>query len=70
MKCVYCDLDAVMHLELEPSKTLDLCEYHWQKLKTLLSEPSKPQPTGPVRYFRVYPVYPTQINQRPMWVIE
>jgi hypothetical protein len=69
MKCVYCDFDAIVHLELEPGKILDLCEYHLQKLKQFLSESSVPQPIYPVPYYPIpyYPIYPMPIYPNPSW---
>ena len=67
MKCFYCNLDALIHLELELGKTLDLCRYHWQKLKELLSESFVPQPTCPVPYYPIYPIYPAPIYPSPIW---
>ena len=53
MKCYFCDTEAIVHVDLVVGKTLDLCEYHWNKLKIFL-EPSLPLPIYPIPQ----PTYP------------
>ena len=69
MKCEYCNSNAIMHLELKLGKTLDLCEYHWQKLKRVISESSAPLPTYPLPTYPdpYYPIYPIPVYPSSIW---
>ena len=67
MKCEYCNSNAIMHLELELGKTLNLCVYHWQKLKEVISNSSTPLLPPPIKPIPYYPIYPVPIYPSPIW---